>query len=379
MRHVAIFRHNLFKLSEPFILQQAEALRRYRPIYLGRLRFGEPPAGADALAIGDQARRPLLAAGMQMLSASPAPYLRLLSARCPVLVHAHFGVEGVYALPLAARLGVPLVTSFHGFDATLSTSGLISNPAWLRYALGRRELGRRGQLFLCASAFLRDKVLALGFPAERTRVHYMGVDLAAIAPRQAAEEEEAATILHVARLEPVKGSVTLIRAFGRIAAAHPAARLVIIGDGKLRTALEREAQATGAGARISFLGARPHREVLGWMRRAAVLVIPSIRTQSGREEGLGMVMLEAAAHGLPVIGSRVGGIPEGIDDGETGFLVPEQDPAALAARLEILLMDAALRHAFGRAGRAKMEAQFDLARQIARLETLYDDLLGGPA
>ncbi len=377
MRQVAIFRHNLFKLSEPFIAEQAEALRRYRPVYLGRLRFGPAPQGAESLAIADVTRRPLLAAGAQIVSASPSPYLHLLGNRHPALIHAHFGVEGVYAMPLAARLGIPLVTSFHGFDATLSTAGLLANPAWLRYALGRGRLARRGSLFLCASAFLRDKILALGFPAERTRVHYLGVDLATITPRR--PDEEDCIILHVARLEPVKGSATLLRAFALIAASHPAARLVIIGDGQLRGALEQEARSIGLRERIDFLGARPHAEVLGWMRRAAVLVIPSVRTGSGREEGLGMVMLEAAAHGVSVIGSRVGGIPEGIDDGRTGFLVPQRDPQALAQRLQSLLADETLRRSLGAAARAKMVAGFDLAQQIAKLESLYDELLGEPA
>lgn len=377
MRQVAIFRHNLFKVSEPFIAQQAEALQRYRPVYLGRLRFGTAPLGADSLAITDLTRRPLLTAGTQMMSASPLPYLRLLGDRHPALIHAHFGVEGVYAMPLAERLGIPLITSFHGFDATLSTVGLLANPAWVRYALGRRRLARQGQLFLCASTFVRDKMLALGFPPERTLVHYLGVDLTTITPRRPDEEE--GIILHVARLEPVKGSATLVRAFALMAASHPASRMVIVGNGKLRGALEQEARSTGVRDRIDFVGARPHSEVLGWMRRASVLVIPSIRTRSGREEGLGMVMLEAAAHGVPVIGSRVGGIPEGIDDGQTGFLVPERDPAALAERLHSLLGDVALRRRLGMAARAKMEAEFDLAQQIATLETLYDGLLGEPA
>ncbi len=377
MRQVAIFRHNLFKLSEPFIAQQAGALRRYQPLHLGRLRFGAAPAGADSLALADLTRRPLLTAGWQMLSASPAPYLRLLGERRPALIHAHFGVEGVYAVPLAARLGIPLVTTFHGFDATLSTAGLLANPAWVRYALGRGRLARKGQLFLCASAFLRNKMLVLGFPAERTTVHYLGVDLAAIKLRQ--PDEEDCIILHVARLEPVKGSATLIRAFAKCAASHPVVRLVIIGDGQLRGALEQEARSTGFGERIDFLGALPHLEVLGWMRRAAVVVIPSVRTGSGREEGLGMAMLEAAASGVPVIGSRVGGIPEGINDGQTGFLVPERDPAALAERLQTLLGDQALRRQLGVAGRAKMMAQFDLAEQTAKLEALYDELLGESA
>ncbi len=242
MRQVAIFRHNLFKLSEPFIAQQAQRLQRYRPLYLGRLRYGAAPPGAEALALEDLApNMRLLPAVWHMLSANPHPYLHMLEGRRPDLIHAHFGVEGVYALPLAERLGVPLVTTFHGFDATLSPAGLLSNPAWARYALGRGALARRGRLFLAASNFLRGKLLALDFPPERVIVHYIGVDPSAIAPRGPAQEEP--TILHVARLEEVKGTEFLIRAFGQIAPQYPLARLVIIGDGKLR----KTSGAAGAG------------------------------------------------------------------------------------------------------------------------------------
>ncbi len=378
MRRVGIFRHNLFKLSEPFIAQQAQRLSRYQPLYLGRLRYGAAPAGAEVLALEDRTPRArLLPAAWHMLSADPRPYLTLLAGREPALIHAHFGVEGVYALKLAARLDVPLLTTFHGFDATLSTPGLLANPAWARYALGRGALARRGALFLAASGFLRGRLLALGFPPERVRVHYIGVDTGAITPRDLAEEEP--VILHVARLEEVKGTAFLIRAFARIAAQFPAARLVIIGDGKLRPALERLAREAGIAPRVAFLGARAHGEVLAWMRRAAVLALPSVRTDSGREEGLGMVMLEAAATGVPGVGSRVGGIPEGIAEGETGLLAPERDPEALAAALATLLADPALRQRMGAAARARAAACFDIRRQTAALEDLYDEILEGGA
>ncbi len=377
MRQVAIFRHNLFKISEPFITQQAQQLRRYQPLYLGRLRYGAAPSGAQALAMQDRVcGSPIPAVARQMLSRNPAPYQRLLDGRRPDLIHAHFGVEGVYALPLAQRLGIPLVTTFHGFDATLATAALLSNPAWVHYALFRGRLARRGDLFLCASGFIRERLLGMGFPPERTRVHYIGVDCDAITPRDAAEE--APVILHVGRLEAVKGTEYLIRAFAAVAAAHQAARLVIIGDGKLRGKLQALAVACGVAARVDFLGAMPHADVLGWMRRAAMLVLPSVRTATGRVEGLGMVMLEAAATGVPGIGSRLGGIPEGIADGETGFLVPERDPVALAARIGALLADPALRWRMGQAARRRVTQQFDLPRQTAELETLYDSLVKTP-
>ncbi|MBU6449192.1 MAG: glycosyltransferase [Rhodospirillales bacterium] len=374
MRQVGIFRHNLFRLSEPFITQQAGRLHRYRPLYLGRLRYGVAPPGAEALALEDLApHMRLLPAAWHMLSANPHPYLYMLEGRRPNLLHAHFGVEGVYALPLAARLGIPLVTTFHGFDATLGPLGLLANPAWAHYALGRGRLARQGALFLAASNFLREKLLALDFPPERVAVHYIGVDSSAIAPRSPALEEP--IILHVARLEEVKGTEYLIRAFALIAPQFPLARLVIIGEGKRRKSLERLARETGVAGRIAFLGPRPHGEVLSWMRRAAMLVLPSVKTESGREEGLGMVMLEAAACGVPGIGSRVGGIAEGIEEGQTGFLVPQRDPEALSVAISTLLANPTLRLRMGEAARRRVEQHFDLTRQTAALEEIYDSLL----
>lgn len=374
MREVAIFRHNLFKTSEPFIAQQAESLRRYRPVFLGRLRFGEPPPGAQSLALEDLAGRWRLPYALwQMLRCDPRPYERLLRERHPALIHAHFGIEGVYALPLAQRLDIPLVTTFHGFDATLTPCALLSSPAWAQYPLRRRRLARHGDLFLCASSFIRDRLLAQGFPPARTRTHYIGVDCEAIRPRDPAEEQP--IILHVARLEEVKGTAYLLRAFATVAQRRVDAELVIIGEGPLRRSLQALSATLRIPERVRFLGAQPHAEVLAWMRRAAALVLPGVRTASGRAEGLGLVLLEAAASGVPVIASRVGGMPEAVTDGQTGFLVPERDVRALAERLAELLDDAPLRRALGAQGRTRVEERFDLRRQTAALESLYDSLL----
>lgn len=151
--------------------------------------------------------------------------------------------------------------------------------------------------------------------------------------------------------------------------------LAIVGDGPLKATLQSQADSLGIGDRVRFLGARPYPEVLGLMRRAAMLVLPSVRAGDGRVEGLGMVLLEAAATGVPTIGSRIGGIPEGVVDGETGFLVPERDEEALAARMGALLDDRALRLAMGVKARALIEERFDLNRQTALLEDFYDQVL----
>ena len=374
MREVAIFRNNLFRISEPFVTQQAERSRRYRPVYLGRLRFGPAPPGSASFALADAGRwRSLPGVAWQVASRSPAAFERLLAGHAPALVHAHFGIDGVYALPLARRLGVPLVTTFHGFDATLSNAALLCSPVWANYPLHRGELARQGALFLCVSSFIRDQVLAQGFPAARTHVHYTGVDCDATRPRDPGEET--ATILHVARLVEMKGTATLLHAYAGLAAGHPGVSLVVVGDGPLRRGLERLAGALGIGEQVRFLGALPHAEVMGWMRRAAMLVLPSVRTATGRVEGLGMVLLEAAATGVPVVGSRVGGIPEGLVEGETGLLAPARDAAALGACIGALLGDPERRRRMGAAARGFVERRFDLGRRTAALEGFYDSVL----
>ena len=372
---VAIFRHNLFRISEPFIAEQAQHLRRYRALYVGRKRFGLPPDGASSLALEDLYKTwRLPRIGWQMLTGDAQPYLRLLGRRCPSLIHAHFGIEGVSALGLAMQLKIPLVTTFHGFDATLKTHAMLGSPAWFRYPLLRRKLAREGNLFLCASSFIRQKLLETGFPEARTHTHYIGVDCQAIRPR--ADFEEMPLILHVARLVEVKGTRYLLRAFATVARKYDRVRLLIIGDGPLRRQLQALTASLGMRDRVEFLGAVPHVAVLSWMRKAAMLVLPGIRTATGREEGLGMVLLEAAATGLPIVGSRVGGIPECMLEGKTGFLVPERDEDALARRMAELLEDPVRRHRMGAAGRALVEDRFDIDRQTAVLEKYYDSLIG---
>jgi colanic acid/amylovoran biosynthesis glycosyltransferase len=372
MRNVAVFRHQLFKVSEPFITQQAEALQHYRPLYLGRDRFGEGPDGAESLALMDLPRqRSFMRRMWQVMTRATKGYRELLGQQRPALIHAHFGVEGVYALPLARRLGVPLITTFHGFDATLSTKSLLASrkPSWVNYALRREQLAKQGDLFLCVSEYIRQRVIELGFPEERTHVHYIGIDTQAIQPRDSGKEKP--IILHVARLVEKKGTEYLIRAFAQMADEVPNMQLVIIGDGPLKGELESLGKTLGIDGRIEFMGARPHGEVMAAMHEAAVLVLPSVTAGSGDAEGLGMVLLEAAASGVPVIGTMHGGIPEAIVDAQSGFLVPERDVGALAKRLSEMLQDGSMRRDMGRDARHLCEAKFDIGRQAERLESLY--------
>ncbi|MCY1292452.1 D-inositol-3-phosphate glycosyltransferase [compost metagenome] len=371
-----IYRHQLFKISEPFIVQQAGSTKKFVPVYLGRKRYGPAPDGAMSLALDDHGvREGVVRRFWSLLTRDPGGFVRRLGDIRPALIHAHFGVEGVYALPIAEKLGIPLITTFHGFDATTNLYSLIKSgsPALVNYAIFRRKLIKRGAIFLCVSEYIRNKVIALGFPPDRTYVHYIGIDVDAIRPRECGEEKS--ILLHVARLVEKKGTQYLLRAFAQISENFPDVTLIIIGDGPLRSSLEELACSLGIAKQVVFKGAQSHDAVLSEMRRAALFVLPSVTAKTGDAEGLGMVLLEAAALGVPLIGTKHGGIPEVVVDGETGYLVPERDETALAERIRVMLSDPAARTKMGSAARKLVESRFDIRRQAIELESFYETLV----
>lgn len=302
------------------------------------------------------------------------PLCRALAQRRTVLLHAHFGVEGVYAAPMAKALKVPLVTTLHGFDVTTSKSQMLASKrvSWLNYVAWRGTLFDHGAAFICVSDYIRRRAMNWGYPEDRITVLPIGVDVDLIRP---AEPVERPRIIHVARLVEVKGTSDLIRAFAMVRRAVPDAELVIVGDGRLRQSLGDLSRELGLATVVRFLGAQPHAETLRQLSQARLLCLPSVTASSGAQEGLGMVLLEAAAAGKPVVGTDHGGIPEAVTDGANGFLVPERDVASLAERLVTLLRDPQLCDKFGRTGREMAVGHFNLRRQTEKLESLYVKLL----
>jgi colanic acid/amylovoran biosynthesis glycosyltransferase len=363
---VAIFRAAVFNASERFIQDQAAALTRWRPLIVGLERKGEivPRLDESIVAKSPAERWAFRIRGRGGLIEAK------LRAVGPALIHANFGTDGLIVLPLARAMGLPLITSLRGYDVTRSDRVLLRSGrfSWMRYAVGKKRLQSEGALFLAVSDALRDQAIARGYPEARTLTHYNGVDLERFPADETVAEPD--LILHVARLVEKKGTQVLIEAMRHLTGA----RLVIIGDGHLRPALTR--QAHEFGDRIRFLGALSSDEVTKWMKRASVLAAPSVTAADGDAEGLPNVVVEAAAARLPVVGTIHSGIPEAVEDGTTGFLVPERNVEALAARLATLLGSESLRREMGAAARRLAERKFDRQMLTARLEAIYDEVAG---
>ncbi|HEX5203944.1 glycosyltransferase [Paractinoplanes rhizophilus] len=343
----------------------------FRPLFIARDAVTKAPANLDTLSLSEFGKR---ATTTYLLTRRSDHLVRALAEREVTVLQAHFGVEGVYIAPTAKALGVPLVTTLHGFDVTITKKQLIASkkPSWINYVTWRASLFETGAAFVCVSEYIRRRAVEWGYPAERTVVLPIGVDTDVIKRLPFAERPR---IVHVARLVEVKGTADLLRAFATVRRALPAAELIIVGDGPLRAQLGALATELGIASAVRFLGALPHAEVLAEIGAAQVLCLPSATASSGAQEGLGLVLLEAAASGRPVIGTDHGGIPEAVVDGVNGYLVPERDPAALAERLLAVLGDPALGERLGVAGRAMVEHRYDLRTQTAKLESLYQDLI----
>jgi glycosyltransferase involved in cell wall biosynthesis len=360
----AIFRAPLFNASETFVQTHAAGLTRYRPLVVGL----EDKGNVRAELIGSRLLASSSAALRLKLFGDAGPLAEALRPHRPRLVHAHFATDGLLALPLAEALGVPLVTTLHGFDVSRSRAGMLRSGrlSWMRYALLGRRLRARGALFVAVADAVRRKALERGFPPERTLTVRNGVDLTLFS---AAPEPEPGLILHVGRLVAKKGTALLLEALRIV----PGARLVIVGDGPLRAPLEQ--LAAPLEGRVRFAGALAPEAVAGWMRRAWLLCAPSLAGPDGDSEGLPTVIAEAAAAGLPALVSNHSGLAEGVVDGQTGFVVPEGDSFTLAERISVLLGSADLRRTMGGAARRLAAERFDAVRQAAALERLYDGLV----
>jgi colanic acid/amylovoran biosynthesis glycosyltransferase len=292
----------------------------------------------------------------------------LLPGRHYDAIISHFGPNGEIALRLR-EIGVlrgPLLTYFHGWDVS----------SYIR-AQGPRAYARlfaKGDLFLPISERWKQKLLKLGCDERYIRVHHMGIDTSRFifAPRRP-RPGQPTRLISVARLVEKKGIEVALRA---IASLLPNQRIsyTVVGDGPLRKQLTELTAELGLNAEVRFTGALPQQEVVKLLTESDILLAPSITAEDGNEEGIPVAIMEAMAMGMPVVSTRHSGIPELVEDGVCGLLAPERDVRALADRLTLLLTKPAIWEQMGTAGRAKVEADFNLGTLSDELTDLLAEL-----
>ncbi len=276
-------------------------------------------------------------------------------------VHVHFAMACASVAMIASRFG----------DCTFSMT--THGPAVFydaeRYLLAEKV--RRSVMVSCISDFCRSQVMAFARHVDwpKLRIVHCGVDPARYVPvkRSAVETAGSVRLLNVARLSSVKGHAVLLRAMARLSQRGVDVTCTIVGDGPKRDGLERLSREMGIEQRVTFAGAVSQDEIQRFFDEADVFVLPSFA------EGVPVVLMEAMAKELPVLTTRIMGIPELVDDGVSGLLVPPGNVERLMEAIVTLAGDAELRRRMGAEGRRKVCQEYDVASNGRQLLAVFVD------
>jgi colanic acid/amylovoran biosynthesis glycosyltransferase len=377
MKKVLVFAERMLPSTQTFIPLQINELQRYSPQYVGLIPADRNLALPHTPVMLTHDRGTLSRIRRELYrwtGIAPSFHARLQGKNAD-LIHANFAEGGPAAVSLSKHLRVPLILHLRGGAELLPDHELRHHLFQLPFLAHRKRLWQRASLFLCVSNFIREKAIRAGFPAERVRVHYTGMDLRTFTITEQSDHKDPNMVLYVGRLVPYKGCDYLIRAMQQVQQRRPEAHLVIIGDGTFRAKLELLARELGV--RCQFLGEKPQKEIRTWYERARVFCAPSVTLEDGMSEAFGNVFSEAQALGAPVVSFQHGGIPETMQDGITGLLAPERDVPMLAEHLLRYLQDDAFWTSSRQQGMHWVRQAFDVRRQTARLEELYDGVIAG--
>ncbi|MBN1966571.1 MAG: glycosyltransferase family 4 protein [Anaerolineae bacterium] len=295
---------------------------------------------------------------------------RRLRALRPDVAHTHLQHADLYGIPAARLAGVPVVITSRHNDNRFRRWFPIRQLNWLLWRWVSAGIG-------ISENMRRFAITVEGAPADRVHTIFYGLDpdvqpVEKATARAAIRQEfglgpDAPLLGMVCRLIEQKGVPYALEAFARLTERFPDAHLLLAGEGELQERLAAQARLMDGGERVHFLGWRE--DIPQVMAALDVFLMPSLW------EGFGLVLLEAMAQGLPVVGSAVSAIPEIVVEGETGLLCPPMDAVTLAACIARVLDDADLRQRLGAAGRARLEATFTVDRMVDATLALYDQTL----
>jgi len=290
--------------------------------------------------------------------AESAMLARELQRRKVEHLHNHFANSAATVGLLASRLlNIGWSFTMHGISETDYPAGLM---------LGRKI--EAAKLVACVSYFGRAQGMRLVKPDHWDKMHVVrcGLPFDRLPLRQP-RDPDSRSIICVGRLSPEKGQSGLLRAFSGLAKKHRSLQLRLVGDGPDQAALKSLAAELGIASSVSFLGRLSEEETLEEIAQSDLLALPSFM------EGLPIVLMEAMALGVPVVASRVAGIPELVEDGASGLLFAPSNWDELAEQIERLLNDRALCEAVAARGKAMVEAEFDVRKSATRMGRLFED------
>ena len=334
-------------LSLPVLRSQLHFLRHSPRRYLGTLRdLLSGTWGSLNFFFGALGIFPKVAHGARLMQAEGVDH-----------VHCHFANHPAAAGFVIGRLtGIPYSFTAHGSDLHVDRHMLCEKIREAAFVVPISRYNRDLMIEECGEV-IREKLVVI----------HSGVDTEFFRPTVERVDEGQLEILCIGTLHEVKGQRYLVEACRLLREEGIDVVCKLIGEGPDRKALTGQISAAGLENRVMLLGRRYRDAVCELVRAAHVLAAPSVPTKRGKREGIPIVLMEAMASGVPVVASRISGIPELVEHGVSGLLVPPRDAQSLASALARLQGDPSLRKRLALSGRAKVEAEFDLRKSATEL------------
>lgn len=307
----------------------------------------------------------------------PAKSLELLFWAVPFLssdsydiVHSHFGLYSLNCalLKKIKAFNGKFIVSFHGGDVN-ATPKIHGKDIY-------KPVFEVADMFTVNSNFTAQQAIGLGCPEEKIERLPVGLNISRYRPSlNKYKNGDTIRLLTVARLTEKKGIEYSIKAFSRATKNLNNVEYTIVGEGPLEVELKDLVGRLRISNKVKFMGSKTQAEILSLYDKSHIFVLSSVTAKNGDREGQGLVLQEAQAMGLPVVSTFHNGIPEGVLDGKSGFLVPERDVDILAEKLSILFENPSLWPQMGETGRAFVKQKFDIENLNDRLVSLYEKAL----
>ena len=377
---VASYCTTFLKREMAHIYRQVAGLREFRTFVMAKTRLNaERYPFEDVELVGKPTKNFLRRFYLKYILRREAVVYRgefqvldgILRRRRAQLMHIYFGHTGVHLLPFIKAWDKPCIVSFHGADITVREH----QPG---YAASLREMLQTVPLVLARSQSLKDQLVQLGCPPERVALNPTGVPLEQFPfVKRVPPAGGSWQLVQACRLIPKKGLVTSLQAFALFREHYPNATFVIAGDGPMLEELKAWVGKLNLGKSVRFPGFLSQAKLYQLYVASHIFFHPSELMADANQEGIPNSMLEGMSSGLPVVATLHGGIPEAVQNGRTGLLVPEKDPPALCAALRQLTESGEAWAKTGQEASEHITANFEQRAQIQHLELQYRRVLEG--
>ena len=304
-------------------------------------------------------------------------FYTVLKKHRAAILHSHFGNRGYFDLTLKQKLNIPQVTTFYGHDVSL----LPQEERWKKYL---KILFKQGDLILSEGHYMKKALIELGCPDDKVKVQHLGINPETIPfiPRNLNTDQKV-KIMIAGTFREKKGITYALEACAKVASRCRNIEITLIGDaGRSQREIDYKKEilaimdSPDLAERVNYRGFLPYPDFIEEAKNNHIFLSPSIHPSDGETEGGAPVaLIEMSAYGMPIVSTFHCDIPEVVLDGKSGFLVPEKDSDALAERLEHLINHPELWEPMGRAGRKHIEEEFNIVKQAAKLEEIYDSLM----